>query len=198
MAADGNGEDFLLKLLDQHPTGELDVLDAGCGHGELTLALARRARSVVGVDRRAKLLELAGELLAESGLANVRFIQAALAGPRDPRPGGPLPLPHSSVDLVAEQRGPPLVRYVADLARQLARPRAIIIGTHPAGTARPPPWAASTPSLRERFLMLGYDGLDGAPAVTRCGAARTFSWCQVGTGGVRESNPVLARNPAGG
>jgi hypothetical protein len=47
--ADGNGEDFFLTLLDQYLPPELDVLDAGCGHDELTLDLGRRARSVVGV-----------------------------------------------------------------------------------------------------------------------------------------------------
>lgn len=161
VVADGNGEDFFLALLDQHLTPELDVLDAGCGHGELTLELGKRARSVMGVDRHAELLELAGELLAESGLTNVRFIQAALAGPEDVRPGGPLPLPDRSVDLVVDRRGPPLVRYVDDLVHRVARPGAVIIGMHPAGTAPPPPWAASTPSLRDRFLMLGHDEVAG-------------------------------------
>lgn len=90
---------------------------------------------MVGVDRHAELLELAGELLAESGLTNVRFIQAALAGPEDVRPGGPLPLPDRSVDLVVDRRGPPPVRYLDDLVHRVARPGALIIGMHPTGTA---------------------------------------------------------------
>jgi SAM-dependent methyltransferase len=157
IVADGNGEDFFLQLLGQHLTGELDVLDAGCGHGELTLAVARRARSVTGVERHAELLELAGDLLAESGLTNVRFVQAALAGPDDTRPGGPLPLPDRSADLVVDRRGPPLARYLDDLVRRVARPGAVIIGMHPGGTAPAPPWAADLPSLCDRFQMAEYD-----------------------------------------
>jgi hypothetical protein len=45
-----------------------------------------------------------GELLAESGLANVALCQAELAGPGDHRPGGPLPT--GSVDLVIDRPGP--------------------------------------------------------------------------------------------
>jgi hypothetical protein len=46
-----------------------------------------------------------------------------------------------------ERRGPPLVRYVDDLVHRVARRGAVIIGMHPAGTAPPPSWAASAPSL---------------------------------------------------
>jgi len=160
IVADGNGEDFFLELVGQHLRPDLDVLDVGCGHGELTLWAARRARQVTGVERHLGLVELAEELLVESGLANVTFRQAELAGPGEHRPGGPLPLPTRSVDLVIDRRGPPLARYLDDL-RRVARPGAAIIGMHPAGTAPAPPWAAALPTLGHRFASLGYDEVAG-------------------------------------
>jgi SAM-dependent methyltransferase len=156
VVADGNGEDFFLELLDQHIRGNTDVLDVGCGHGELALSVARRARSVIGLERHRGCLELAEELRGESGLSNVRFIETQLAAPAASHRGGPLPLADRCVDLVLDRRGPPLSHYVDDL-RRVARPGALVIGMHPAGTAPPPSWAASIPRLRDRFQMLGFD-----------------------------------------
>lgn len=148
VVADGNGEDFFLQVLDEFLTGGLDVLDVGCGHGEFTLSVARQARSAVGVERHRGYVELANELLGESGLTNVRFVQAELADR--------LPLPDRSIDLVIDRRGPRLARFLDDL-RRVARPGAVIVGMHPAGTAPAPPWAASIPSVLDRFQFLGYD-----------------------------------------
>ena len=49
--------------LDRSPP--FDILDLGCGHGELPLTLAPRCRSIVGVERTPEYLELARELAAE-------------------------------------------------------------------------------------------------------------------------------------
>ena len=110
VVADGNGEDFFIQLLGQHLNPGLDVLDVGCGHGDLALWVARRARSVAGVERHRGYLELAEELLGESGLTNVRFIEAELGGSGEVHRGGPLPLPDRSVDLVVDRRGRPGTR----------------------------------------------------------------------------------------
>lgn len=61
----------------------LRVLDAGCGDGLLTLSLARRHGdwALLGVDRRADLLEGARERAVARGLGNVRFQPADLTRP---------------------------------------------------------------------------------------------------------------------
>jgi 23S rRNA (uracil1939-C5)-methyltransferase len=56
------------------------VLDLFCGLGNFTLALARRAREVVGVEGDASLVEWAGRNAARNGMANARFYAADLAG----------------------------------------------------------------------------------------------------------------------
>jgi SAM-dependent methyltransferase len=158
IVADGNGEDFFLELLDAELRPDLDVLDVGCGHGELAIAIGRKARSVVGVDRHAGHLRLAGELLAESGLANVHFVPTDLSERH--ASSGWLTLADRSVDLVVNRRGPTLDRFMDEL-RRVARPGAVIVGMHPAGTAPRPPWAASVPSLASRFASLGYAEVAG-------------------------------------
>jgi SAM-dependent methyltransferase len=63
-----------LELLEAEPLGELTVLDVGTGAGRLALALASRARAVVGVDREARLIDEARKSAAAAGLANLRFV----------------------------------------------------------------------------------------------------------------------------
>jgi 23S rRNA (uracil1939-C5)-methyltransferase len=58
---------------------ESDVLDLYCGLGNFSLALARRARSVVGVEGEAKLIERARANAHRNGIANAEFHQADLA-----------------------------------------------------------------------------------------------------------------------
>ncbi len=54
------------------------VLDLFCGLGNFTLALARRAREVVGVEGDASLVEWAGRNAVRNGIDNVRFYAADL------------------------------------------------------------------------------------------------------------------------
>jgi SAM-dependent methyltransferase len=151
---DGNGEDFFLDLVDQELDEDRspDLLDVGCGHGDLTLELAARARSAVGIDRDEGMVALARELAAERGASNARFEWAALAAPHESgsRPGGPLPVGDQSVDLVIDRRGPALERFVDDLPR-VARPGAVVVGMHPAGGPPAPAWADELPTFAHRF-----------------------------------------------
>src|SRR5947207_7793832 len=71
--AEGPSPAFL-ELLEAEPLGELTVVDVGTGAGRLALALAPRARAVVGVDREARLIDEARKGAAAAGLRNVRFV----------------------------------------------------------------------------------------------------------------------------
>lgn len=72
-AAEGLSPAFL-ELLEAEPLRELTVLDVGTGAGRLALALASRARAVVGVDREARLIDEARKSAAAAGLKNARFV----------------------------------------------------------------------------------------------------------------------------
>src|SRR6185503_18497629 len=131
--AAGNGEDAFLALVEQYLRPDGDVLDLGCGHGELTLNLASRCHSIVGIEREAGYLELARELAAEQKAVNVQFFQVNLAGINDEdRVVAGIPLPDDSIDLFINRRGPVLQRYLAEAIR-VAREGAVIVGLHPTG-----------------------------------------------------------------
>src|SRR6201998_1522091 len=53
-----------------------DVLDAGCGSAELSLALAAQGHTVVGVDLTPTAIAAATRAAAERGLSNATFVQA--------------------------------------------------------------------------------------------------------------------------
>ncbi len=53
-----------------------DVLDAGCGHAALSLALAARGYTVVGLDASPTAIEAAAATAAERGLTTATFAQA--------------------------------------------------------------------------------------------------------------------------
>src|SRR5262249_22144432 len=160
--ADGNGEDVFINLLDQHLSPDSDVLDLGCGHGELTLTLAARCRSIVGIEREPGYLELAKELAAEQNVVNVRFYQVNLAGVADEdRVFAGLPLADDSIDVFVNRRGPILQRYL-DEALRIARPGAVIVGLHPTGNAPAPAWADQLPEPYQNvFMALSFDEVAG-------------------------------------
>jgi ArsR family transcriptional regulator len=73
-----------------HLLPPLDVADLACGEGYLTLEAARWARSVVGVDRSAAVLERARALASRRRAGNVRWEQGELED---------LPLDDASADV---------------------------------------------------------------------------------------------------
>ncbi|MFI5541790.1 class I SAM-dependent methyltransferase [Nocardia sp. NPDC051900] len=71
----GRPQPELAALIDQGKIRS-DVLDSGCGHAELSLALAARGYTVVGLDASATAIKAAAALAAERGLTTATFAQA--------------------------------------------------------------------------------------------------------------------------
>jgi SAM-dependent methyltransferase len=160
--APGNGEDAFIDLVDQHLRLDCDVLDLGCGHGEFTLSLTTRCRTIVGIERNSDYLALAHELAAEQKITNARFFQANLAGSDEQeRVFAGIPLPDNSIDLFVNRRGPILRRYLAEALR-VARPGAVIVGLHPPGNAPAPAWCNELPApYQQVFTALAFEEVTG-------------------------------------
>ena len=96
-----------------------DVLDVGCGPGEFTLQMARKARSVVGIDVSHVALGLAKRNLAKAGARNVLFRYGDIRR---------LPFPNETFDLVYSRRGPASVdkHNLSEVVRVL-RPKGILM-----------------------------------------------------------------------
>jgi len=65
-----------LEVLIDHGKVRSDVLDAGCGHAALSLVLAARGYTVVGLDASATAVEAAAAAAAEQGLTTATFAPA--------------------------------------------------------------------------------------------------------------------------
>jgi len=158
----GNGEDAFIALVEQYLRPDCDVLDLGCGHGELTLTLATRCHTIVGIERESDYLELAKELAAEQNITNAQLFQVNLAGTKDgDRVFAGIPLAENSIDLFVNRRGPILQRYLVEAIR-VARRGAVIVGLHPAGNIPSPPWCDELPEpYRKMFMALSFDEVMG-------------------------------------
>lgn len=66
-------------LIDGDAAVRGDVLDAGCGHAELALALAARGHTVVGIDLSSTAVAAAADAARERGLDNATFAQADIS-----------------------------------------------------------------------------------------------------------------------
>lgn len=73
----GRPQPALAALIDQGRIRS-EVLDAGCGHAELSLALAARGYTVVGLDASPTAIAAAAAAATERGLATATFAQADL------------------------------------------------------------------------------------------------------------------------
>ncbi|WAJ45052.1 class I SAM-dependent methyltransferase [Mycobacterium sp. Aquia_216] len=71
----GRPQPALAMLIDQGKVRG-DVLDSGCGHAALSLALAARGYTVVGLDASATAVDAAATAAAEQGLTTATFKQA--------------------------------------------------------------------------------------------------------------------------
>ena len=143
--ADGNGESAYLTLVRELLTLELDVLDAGCGHGDLTLDLAPLCRTIVGYDRVQKYIDLAETACQARGVSNAAFICANPKRPNELK-GVRVPVPDRSVDFVISRRGP--THWIEDAPR-FCRAGARLLQLNPCSRAIEPLWNQALPeSLR--------------------------------------------------
>ena len=71
----GRPQPELAQLIDEGKVRS-DVLDSGCGHAALSLTLAARGYTVVGLDASATAIQAAAVAAAEQGLATATFAQA--------------------------------------------------------------------------------------------------------------------------
>ncbi|AFZ68054.1 class I SAM-dependent methyltransferase [Deinococcus peraridilitoris] len=95
------------------------ALDCGCGDGAFTLAVARGASSVTGIDFSEGMLAHARVLAAERGMQNVVFVHAHAR--QDAL------LPARSFDVAYSRRGPNITAVVP----ALVRPGGVLLGLHP-------------------------------------------------------------------
>jgi 23S rRNA (guanine745-N1)-methyltransferase len=145
-----NGEDAYAELVQKHLAEDKDVLDAGCGHGDFTLAIASYCKSVWAYDRVQSFIEVAQALASERMIQNVTFICAdSGAGER-----GHVPVADNSFDLLISRRGD--LRWIED-AKRIGRPGSVLLQLNPwqdpAGT---PVWNDELPPLF-RFTKHTFD-----------------------------------------
>ena len=128
-----HGEDEYLTLVGEQLGPAVDVLDAGCGHGEVALQLAPHCRSVLAYDRVASWIRRAEATAQAQGVTNVTY--ACYDSGSNANGGHPkLPAADQSMDLLLSRRGP--FHWIED-ARRVARKGATLIMLVP--DARPKP-----------------------------------------------------------
>jgi len=110
------------RLLDEAGIGAgMRVLDIGCGHGDVTMMIARRVGEkghVLGIDRDARPLETARDRAWEQGLANVSFAESDLSA---------LAPEHGAFDAIVGRR---VLMYQPDPAHAV---RQLAAALHPGG-----------------------------------------------------------------
>lgn len=74
------------------------VLDAGCGHGEFTLRMARHSKFLIGFDNSVEMINIAKSLLQNTDITNTQFVFATTKQE--------LPFTDGHYDLIYDRRGP--------------------------------------------------------------------------------------------
>ncbi len=122
--APGNGEDAFISLIKDNLIQSSNVLEVGCGHGDLALSLAGLCKKIIAYDRVPSYIDLAKKNQKEQGIENVEFLCYDALEPSELR----LPADDESIDLIISRRGP--MHWIAD-ARRVCRHGAKLIALCP-------------------------------------------------------------------
>jgi len=113
-------------------TSESRLLDLYCGLGNFSLALARRAHSVVGIEGEAALIERARANAERNGIGNAQFFKANLSA-ADLSAAGWLRQAYTHILLDPPRAG---AREMLARIAQLAPERVLYVSCHPGTLAR--------------------------------------------------------------
>ncbi|MDX1415490.1 MAG: class I SAM-dependent methyltransferase [Candidatus Promineifilaceae bacterium] len=127
-----NGEDEYLQMLRQLMSPEMVVLEVGCGHGQIPIALAPLCRWIVAYDRTTAFIELARQAAAAQEIANISFIEAESIATLLDSPD--FPANKQPFDLIISRRGP--LNWVENV-RMVARPGTILFVLNPKESVLP-------------------------------------------------------------
>ena len=147
-----NGEDAYLELVRKHLNQEKDVLDIGCGHGEVALSMAAFCRSILAYDRVESYIQIAQKAARQAEIENVTYLwedSSAKANQGEVR----IPAEESAFDVLISRRGP--LHWIAD-ARRVARPGAVMIQLNPLETPIPS-WAEGLPEPLRSATGIEYE-----------------------------------------
>lgn len=121
-----NGEEAFHQLLTDLVTDDMSVLEVGCGHGDLALALAGRVEKIISYDRVRSYIELAERRRSDSSISNVSFLCYDATDPALPELR--LPVEDGSVDMIICRRGPH--HWIQD-AKRVCKPGAKLLQLSP-------------------------------------------------------------------
>jgi SAM-dependent methyltransferase len=104
-----SGEEAFEKELIQLLHNSKSTLDAGCGHGEFTIKMAKNAHNIIGFDWSIELLKIANSLKEHYKTSNVNFVHATTKAE--------LPFEVGQFDLIYCRRGPTSITYHSRVLR---------------------------------------------------------------------------------
>lgn len=123
-----NGEDTYLEIIKKHVSLETDVIDIGCGHGQIPIMLARFCKSIVGYDRVRKYIKIAEDSLKRTEIKNVKFICINSKIKEKNTLKVKMPAEDDSIDLFISRRGP--THWFPEVKR-VAKEKAVLIQLNP-------------------------------------------------------------------
>jgi SAM-dependent methyltransferase len=118
----------------------MDVLDVGCGHGEVSLTLAPRCHHILAYDRVESYIQMAKNAAQEEGVVNITYLHAD-SSPQANNEVAKIPAEADPFDLLISRRGP--LHWIED-AKRVARQGVILIQLNPLETPIPI-WAEKLP-----------------------------------------------------